>query len=99
MGLDCSHNAWNGSYSAFARWRDFIAERGGYDFIETDRMRHPNIDWEKIEVENYAGKVRNSPIDLKNLDDLKLDQELEDTVKRISEEKLSPIRKADYEHY
>ena len=25
MGLDTSHNAWHGAYSAFARWRNEIA--------------------------------------------------------------------------
>jgi hypothetical protein len=29
MGLDCSHDAWHGSYSAFARWREKIAELAG----------------------------------------------------------------------
>lgn len=29
MGLDCSHNAWHGAYSAFMRWRMKIAEVAG----------------------------------------------------------------------
>lgn len=29
MGLDCSHNAWHGAYSAFMRWRRKIAEVAG----------------------------------------------------------------------
>lgn len=29
MGLDCSHNAWHGAYSAFHRWRCKIAEVAG----------------------------------------------------------------------
>jgi hypothetical protein len=29
MGLDCSHNAWHGAYSAFMRWREQIAKVAG----------------------------------------------------------------------
>lgn len=29
MGLDCSHNAWHGSYSSFHQWRKKIAELAG----------------------------------------------------------------------
>jgi hypothetical protein len=29
MGLDCSHGAWHGAYSAFGRWREKIAEVAG----------------------------------------------------------------------
>ena len=34
MGLDISHNAWHGSYSAFNRWREKIAEAAGYPPLE-----------------------------------------------------------------
>lgn len=34
MGLDCSHNAWNGAYSAFMRWRARLAEVAGLPPIE-----------------------------------------------------------------
>ena len=30
MGLDTSHDAWHGAYSAFMRWREKIAELGGW---------------------------------------------------------------------
>lgn len=30
MGLDISHDAWHGAYSAFMRWREKIAEVAGY---------------------------------------------------------------------
>lgn len=29
MGLDCSHNAWHGAYSAFMRWRRMVAQVAG----------------------------------------------------------------------
>jgi hypothetical protein len=29
MGLNCSHGAWDGAYSAFGRWREKIAEVAG----------------------------------------------------------------------
>lgn len=34
MGLDCSHNAWHGAYSAFMRWRKKIAEVAGLPPLE-----------------------------------------------------------------
>lgn len=34
MGLDCSHEAWHGAYSAFHRWREKIAEVAGLPPIE-----------------------------------------------------------------
>ena len=29
MGLDTSHGAWHGAYSAFMRWREMVAEVAG----------------------------------------------------------------------
>lgn len=34
MGLDCSHNAWHGSYSAFMRWRVMLAHVAGLPPLE-----------------------------------------------------------------
>lgn len=34
MGLDCSHNAWHGGYSAFMRWRKEIADVAGLPPLE-----------------------------------------------------------------
>ena len=34
MGLDCSHNAWRGSYGAFMRWRLKLAEVAGLPPLE-----------------------------------------------------------------
>ncbi len=34
MGLDCSHNAWHGAYSAFMRWREKLAEVAGLPPLE-----------------------------------------------------------------
>ena len=34
MGLDCSHNAWHGAYSAFMRWRQKLAEVAGMPPLE-----------------------------------------------------------------
>ncbi len=34
MGLDCSHNAWHGAYSAFMRWRTKLAEIAGLPPLE-----------------------------------------------------------------
>lgn len=34
MGLDISHDAWHGAYSAFMRWREKIAEVAGFPPLE-----------------------------------------------------------------
>lgn len=34
MGLDCSHNAWHGAYSAFMRWRMKLAQVAGLPPLE-----------------------------------------------------------------
>lgn len=34
MGLNCSHDAWDGAYSAFHRWRCKIAEAAGLPPLE-----------------------------------------------------------------
>ncbi len=34
MGLDCSHDAWHGAYSAFMRWRQKVAEVAGMPPLE-----------------------------------------------------------------
>ena len=34
MGLDCSHNAWHGSYGAFMRWRKMVAKVAGLPPLE-----------------------------------------------------------------
>lgn len=34
MGLDTSHGCWHGAYSAFARWRNKLAEVAGYEIAE-----------------------------------------------------------------
>jgi hypothetical protein len=39
MGLDTSHDAWHGSYSAFGMWRATIAKLGGFPPLE-DMMGH-----------------------------------------------------------
>ncbi len=34
MGLNVSHGAWDGAYSAFMRWRRKLAEVSGYGDLE-----------------------------------------------------------------
>ena len=34
MGLDCSHDAWHGAYSAFMRWRQELAKVAGVPPLE-----------------------------------------------------------------
>ena len=43
MGLDTTHNAWHGSYGAFARWRRALAKAAGMPDLE-DIQGHQAID-------------------------------------------------------
>lgn len=40
MGLDVSHEAWHGAYSAFTRWREALATAAGYEigFLATGEL-------------------------------------------------------------
>lgn len=64
MGLDVSHDAWHGAYSAFHRWRSKIAELAGLPplgFMEgffeqgeyTDPLRHYAKEWPNTAAEYY----------------------------------------------
>jgi len=69
MGLDVTHGAWHGAYSAFSRWRHMLAEAAGYEVAEvvTEVISSPGrmdykstrpmvlIDWGHIKPENYEG--------------------------------------------
>jgi hypothetical protein len=62
MGLDTSHNCWHGSYSAFSRWRDKLAEAAGYAFTVEGRDTIM-LDWGHIEEKNYFGEWDKDPSD------------------------------------
>ena len=42
MGLDTTHNAWHGAYSAFNRWRGFLAELVGFEVTRERYQWHGN---------------------------------------------------------
>src|SRR5215831_1783016 len=61
MGLDTTHDCWQGAYSAFSRWRDHVAEAAGYEVIEVVeedgyRYRAPNLPWDDFPDERYMGE-------------------------------------------
>jgi hypothetical protein len=59
MGLDTSHNAWHGAYSAFSRWRNNLAVAAGYSLVrETEPFPRDDvaIDWERFSAKNFAGE-------------------------------------------
>lgn len=49
MGLDISHGAWHGAYSAFSRWRNKLAEVGGYTFHVEEHREVVDLDWGAIQ--------------------------------------------------
>ena len=73
MGLDTTHDAWHGAYSAFTRWRTHIAEKAGYDVVGVpgqgeawdNRFHYPVIfvDWGHITMQQIMGEWEKTPDD------------------------------------
>lgn len=67
MGLDTSHDAWHGAYSAFSRWRNAIAEAAGYSVWKVDMNNIPTetimLDWGHITEANLFGLWPDPPHD------------------------------------
>jgi len=65
MGLDTTHDAWHGAYSAFMRWRHTIAVAAGYELTRypPENEAWPAkfgregvvIDWGHVVEKNYYG--------------------------------------------
>lgn len=62
MGLDTSHNAWHGAYSAFMRWRTEIARAAGICYIDEKEGRY-QMPWHVYEDKNYYGEWDHDPSD------------------------------------
>lgn len=48
MGLDTTHDAWHGPYSAFSRWREALAVAAGYEVVAhpvAPGLRMILVDW------------------------------------------------------
>jgi hypothetical protein len=64
MGLWCSHDCWDGSYSAFLRWRHTVAQAAGYKIREANDEERAvgiysptvDIDWDMFKPEHYQGE-------------------------------------------
>lgn len=66
MGLDTTHDAWHGAYSAFSRWRDKLWEVAGYDFSpdpESSWRQFPKLNWDAITEKNLQGEWESTPED------------------------------------
>lgn len=70
MGLDTSHGAWHGAYSAFTRWRHAVAEAAGYLVRKVDwgdrgmlPMDTVLIDWGHVPEGALYGKWAETPAD------------------------------------
>ena len=69
MGLDITHDCWNGAYSAFSRWRQKIAEAAGYWVLPVTYPdgggTHPTIilDWHRYQNGELFGEWRDPPRD------------------------------------
>lgn len=49
MGLDTSHDAWHGAYSAFTRWRRAVAAAGGYT-VRDEPGGYVDLDWGGVQA-------------------------------------------------
>jgi len=69
MGLDTSHDAWHGAYSAFTRWRNRIARAGGYMLSEIKAFNgipgheYPLLDYGHLTEAQCLGKWERTPED------------------------------------
>jgi hypothetical protein len=63
MGLDTSHDAWHGAYSAFGRWRLHVVKAAGYETVQDGPYTYAAIDWDAVTKDNLAGKWEAPPAD------------------------------------
>ena len=61
MGLDCSHNAWHGAYSAFMRWRMKLAEVAGLPPLGLMEGFYTPMDSEHMPATLYHGVNTGKP--------------------------------------
>ena len=61
MGLDCSHNAWHGSYGAFMRWRKMLADVAGLPPLELMDGFYSSLDSIHELPTLYHGITTNEP--------------------------------------
>lgn len=64
MGLDCSHDAWHGAYSAFMRWRCEIARIAGIPLELMEGFYTPDMNTMKLA--GFAGENARPVMDLLN---------------------------------
>lgn len=70
MGLDVSHDAWSGAYSAFTRFRNALARAAGYEMAEDGKTVW--LDWGHTEERNYYGEWDSIPCNTNGPDPLLL---------------------------
>jgi hypothetical protein len=69
MGLDTTHEAWHGAYSAFTRWRDQLATVAGYEsaYLAATADGYGRntilIDWGHITQAQVDGEWEATPAD------------------------------------
>lgn len=68
MGLDTSHGAWHGAYSAFMTWRKKIAEVAGLPPLELMEGFYDPIEESRLIPTLYPGIVSEYSSSLKELD-------------------------------
>ena len=58
MGLDTTHDAWHGPYSAFGRWRLAVCEAAGIALVDRDDGlgKMPSLWLRKLPNERYQGE-------------------------------------------
>jgi hypothetical protein len=65
MGLDTTHDAWHGAYSAFSRWRNELARVAGYRLARDPGGITTSVvlPWEDFTMANLLGEWSSMPGD------------------------------------
>lgn len=64
MGLNCSHDAWDGAYSSFQTFRLAVGKAAGYTIVDEGRnSEYVNLDWNNLTESNVYGEWEKMPDD------------------------------------
>ncbi len=66
MGLDTTHDCYNGGYGGFTFWRNEVAKAAGIPVgpVAGASLELPQIDWEPYSEANFLGEWQEDPEDI-----------------------------------
>ena len=63
MGLDTTHNAWNGPYSSFGSWRKWLAKQAGFNLDDMEGFGGGKEWSEEMKAKDYYPLLNHSDCD------------------------------------